>query len=208
MVTDDHQGAPLLTASGVVKHFPGAKALDGVDLDVYPGEVHCLLGQNGAGKSTLIKVLAGAHKPDAGVITWQGQEVSFATPVAALRAGIATMYQELDVVDGLTVAENIFLGNEVSVAGFTQRSAVHARTREVLKRLGHSNISPTTEVEQLSAAGRPFWLHLDLDVLDEVVFPATDYLMPNGLDLDQLRHGHARVLQDLWHSGHPWPFVY
>ncbi|HEY3410977.1 MAG TPA: sugar ABC transporter ATP-binding protein, partial [Propionicimonas sp.] len=154
MVTDDHQGAPLLTASGVVKHFPGAKALDGVDLDVYPGEVHCLLGQNGAGKSTLIKVLAGAHKPDAGVITWQGQEVSFATPVAALRAGIATMYQELDVVDGLTVAENIFLGNEVSVAGFTQRSAVHARTREVLQRLGHSNISPTTEVEQLSAAGK------------------------------------------------------
>ncbi|MCC6496607.1 MAG: sugar ABC transporter ATP-binding protein [Propionibacteriaceae bacterium] len=154
MVTDDHQVAPLLTASGVVKHFPGAKALDGVDFDVYPGEVHCLLGQNGAGKSTLIKVLAGAHKPDAGVITWQGQEVSFPTPVAALRAGIATMYQELDVVDGLTVAENIFLGNEVSVGGFTQRSAAHARTREVLKRLGHSNIPANTEVEALSAAGK------------------------------------------------------
>ncbi len=154
MVTDDHQVAPLLTASGVVKHFPGAKALDGVDFDVYPGEVHCLLGQNGAGKSTLIKVLAGAHRPDAGVITWQGQEVSFPTPVAALRAGIATMYQELDVVDGLTVAENIFLGNEVSVGGFTQRSAAHARTREVLKRLGHSNIPPNTEVEALSAAGK------------------------------------------------------
>ncbi|WP_377106284.1 sugar ABC transporter ATP-binding protein [Propionicimonas sp. T2.31MG-18] len=154
MVTDDHQGAPLLTASGVVKHFPGAKALDGVDLDVYPGEVHCLLGQNGAGKSTLIKVLAGAHRPDAGVITWQGQEVSFPTPVAALRAGIATMYQELDVVDGLTVAENIFLGNEVSAGGFIQRTSAHARTREVLQRLGHANIAPGTEVESLSAAGK------------------------------------------------------
>lgn len=154
MVTEDHQGAPLLVAKGVVKHFPGAKALDGVDLDVYPGEVHCLLGQNGAGKSTLIKVLAGAHRPDAGVITWQGQEVSFPTPVAALRAGIATMYQELDVVDGLTVAENIFLGNEVSIGGFTQRPAAHARTREVLQRLGHSNIAPGTEVESLSAAGK------------------------------------------------------
>lgn len=154
MVGVDQQGAPLLTASGVVKYFPGAKALDGVDLDVYPGEVHCLLGQNGAGKSTLIKVLAGAHKPDAGTITWQGQAVSFPTPVAALRAGIATMYQELDVVDGLTVAENIFLGNEVSVAGFTQRSAAHVRTKAVLKRLGHSNISPNTEVEALSAAGK------------------------------------------------------
>ena len=83
----------LLTAVGVVKHFPGAKALDGVDFDVQAGEVHCLLGQNGAGKSTLIKVLSGAHRPDQGAITWQGEEVSFPDPVTALRAGIATMYQ-------------------------------------------------------------------------------------------------------------------
>ena len=154
MVTGEHQDAPLLTATGVVKHFPGAKALDGVDLEVYPGEVHCLLGQNGAGKSTLIKVLSGAHRPDAGVIMWEGNAVAFPNPMAALRAGIATMYQELDVVDGLTVAENVFLGNEVSVAGFTQRSTVHARTTKVLERLGHANISPNTEVGELSAAGK------------------------------------------------------
>ncbi len=77
-----------------------------------PGEVHCLLGQNGAGKSTLIKVLAGAHQPDEGMIIWRGRPATLGSPVAALRLGIATMYQELDLVEGLSVAENIFLGHE------------------------------------------------------------------------------------------------
>ena len=77
-----------------------------------PGEVHCLLGQNGAGKSTLIKVLAGAHQPDEGTITWRGEQVSLGDPQAAMSLGIATIYQELDLVAGLTVADNIFLGRE------------------------------------------------------------------------------------------------
>ncbi|MGW6132451.1 sugar ABC transporter ATP-binding protein [Cellulomonas sp. NPDC055163] len=139
---------------GIVKHFPGAKALDGVDLDILPGEVHCLLGQNGAGKSTLIKVLAGAHKPDAGTLTWRGEPLAVTTPVAAMRAGIATMYQELDVVDGLTVAENVYLGHELTSGGFTQRRRAHARTRELLTRLGHGDIPPHREVGNLSAAGK------------------------------------------------------
>ena len=92
----------LLTVNGVVKQFPGVRALDGVDLEVEAGEVHCLLGQNGAGKSTLIKVLSGAHRADAGEIRWQGEPVAFGTPIAALRAGLATIYQELDLVDGLS----------------------------------------------------------------------------------------------------------
>ena len=104
----------LLTVTGLVKSFPGVRAVDDANLDVQEGEVHCLLGQNGAGKSTLIKVLSGAHKPDAGEIRWRGSPVSFASPLAALRAGLATIYQELDLVDGLTVAENIFLGHEHS----------------------------------------------------------------------------------------------
>jgi len=153
MVSAD-QAAPLLAASGVVKHFPGAKALDGVDFDVRPGEVHCLLGQNGAGKSTLIKVLSGAHRPDAGTITWQGEQVAFPDPVTALRAGIATMYQELDVVDGLSVAENVFLGHERSRFALSQRGSMQDQTRSILERLGHSEISPGTEVGTLSAAGK------------------------------------------------------
>ena len=111
--------AALLTMRGIVKQFPGVRALDGVDLDVAPGEVHCLLGQNGAGKSTLIKVLAGAHRPDAGEITFAGQPVSFGSPQAADQAGIATIYQELDLVPGLSVAENVVLGHEPARLGFT-----------------------------------------------------------------------------------------
>ena len=152
MVTADP--TPLLTLTGIVKHFPGAKALDGVDLEVRAGEVHCLLGQNGAGKSTLIKVLAGAHQPNAGEIRWNGEVVTIGSPTAAIELGIATMYQELDVVDGLTVAENIFLGHELSRGGLLRRSEAHSRTRALLKRLGHSEISPNREVGQLSAAGK------------------------------------------------------
>ena len=113
---------------GIVKQFPGARALDGVDLEVRAGEVHCLLGQNGAGKSTLIKVLAGAHQPDEGEILVDGEPVTIPHPVAGLKLGIATIYQELDVVDGLTVAENIYLGHELATAGFSQRRAATANT--------------------------------------------------------------------------------
>src|SRR4051812_43589138 len=97
-MTEQPSGQPLLAMRGIVKQFPGVRALDGVDLHVAAGEVHCLLGQNGAGKSTLIKVLAGAHTPDAGEITWAGSPVSFTSPQAADAAGIATIYQELDLV--------------------------------------------------------------------------------------------------------------
>ena len=155
MADEVHESSPvLLTMRGIVKHFPGAKALDGVDLEVRRGEVHCLLGQNGAGKSTLIKVLAGAHRVDAGTITWEGEPLRVASPVAALHAGVATMYQELDVVDGLTVAENVFLGHELASGGFTKRRELHARTRELLERLGHGDIPPNREVGRLPAAGK------------------------------------------------------
>ncbi len=144
----------LLTVRGVVKEFPGVRALDGVDLEVAPGEVHCLLGQNGAGKSTLIKVLSGAHKADEGEITWQGEPVAFGTPIAALRAGLATIYQELDLVDGLSVAENIFLGHEPATLGFSKRGEMNEAARALLARLGHPDIRPTREVGALPAAGK------------------------------------------------------
>ncbi|MFG1921647.1 sugar ABC transporter ATP-binding protein [Cryptosporangium sp. NPDC048952] len=147
-------GQPLLRLSGIVKTFPGVRALDGVDLTVAPGEVHCLLGQNGAGKSTLIKVLSGAHQPDEGTITWRGSEVRFVRPTAALNAGLATIYQELDLVDDLTVAENVFLGHEPRRFGFSSRGAARRRTRELLGRLGHAEIPAGREVGRLPAAGK------------------------------------------------------
>ena len=81
----------LLTMRGIVKEFPGVRALGGVDLNVRAGEVHCLLGQNGAGKSTLIKVLSGFHQPDEGTIGWAGEELSFSTPAKAIEHGVATI---------------------------------------------------------------------------------------------------------------------
>ncbi|KKD02830.1 sugar ABC transporter ATP-binding protein [Streptomyces sp. WM6386] len=144
---------PLLSMSGITKSFPGVRALDGVDLDVQAGEVHCLLGQNGAGKSTLIKVLAGAHQPDDGTITWRGEPVTLRSPIAAMRLGIATIYQELDLVEHLSVAENVHLGHEPTAAGFVVRGkAARASTGLLLKRLGHPEIDPARLVGELSAA--------------------------------------------------------
>ncbi|MQA11479.1 MAG: ATP-binding cassette domain-containing protein [Pseudonocardiaceae bacterium] len=139
---------------GIVKLFPGVRALDGVDLEVRAGEVHCLLGQNGAGKSTLIKTLAGAHQPDAGRILWRGEPATLASPIAALRLGIATMYQELDLIGSLSVAENVFLGHERSRYGFTRPAVARAQARGLLARLGHPEIPAETEVGRLSAAGQ------------------------------------------------------
>ena len=152
MVMDAH--SQLLSVRGLVKHYPGAKALDGVDLEVRAGEVHCLLGQNGAGKSTLIKVLAGAHQPDAGEITWQGRKVSLPHPQAAIELGIATIYQELDLVPGLTVADNVFLGREHSRLGLMRPATANRAAADLLARLGHREIRPTAEVGTLSAAGQ------------------------------------------------------
>ena len=150
----DPIGTPLLAMTGIVKQFPGVRALDGVDLDVVSGEVHCLLGQNGAGKSTLIKVLSGAHHPDEGTIHWNGELVKLATPMAAMRLGIATIYQELDLVNDLTVAENITLGHEPSRLGFAERRTERNSAAALLKRLGHPEISPSAVVGTLPAAGK------------------------------------------------------
>ncbi|GAA3210562.1 sugar ABC transporter ATP-binding protein [Streptomyces thermocoprophilus] len=144
---------PLLTMSGITKSFPGVRALDGVDLDVQAGESHCLLGQNGAGKSTLIKILAGAHQPDTGMIRWQGRQVTPRSPIAAMRLGIATLYQELDLVEHLSVAENIHLGHEPTTAGFlVRRRTAEAASAALLRRLGHPEIDPRRPADTLSAA--------------------------------------------------------
>src|ERR687890_140433 len=145
---------PLLQMRGIVKQFPGVRALDGVDLDVRAGEVHCLLGQNGAGKSTLIKVLAGAHQPDAGRISWRGEPVRLTDPQAAMSIGIATIYQELDLVAGLTVADNVFLGREHARLGVTRPSSANRAAARLLERLGHADIRPTAEVGSLPAAAQ------------------------------------------------------
>lgn len=147
-------GAHLLQMQGIEKRFPGIVALQNVSFEVTAGEVHCLLGQNGAGKSTLIKVLAGVHQPNEGQILLNGKAVTFSNPDDAIKAGIGTMYQELDLVESLTVAENIFLGHEKSIRGFSARKAEQRAAAGLLARLGHPEISPAMEVGELSAAGQ------------------------------------------------------
>jgi ribose transport system ATP-binding protein len=153
-MTDLSKHETVLTLTDVVKTFPGVRALDGVQLEVRAGEVHCLLGQNGAGKSTLIKVLSGAHRPDSGEVRWHGEPVLFANPQAAMKAGIATIYQELDLVDGLSVADNIFLGHEPRTVGFVQRGKVRREARGILASLGHPEIPVRREVGKLPAAAK------------------------------------------------------
>ena len=145
---------PLLEMRGIVKRFPGVLALGGVDLDVRAGEVHCLLGQNGAGKSTLIKILSASYQPDEGEILWEGRPVALSNPQAAMALGISTIYQELDLVPGLSVAENIFLGHEMSKGGMSQRSQTNRATAALLERLGHGEIPATREVGRLSPAAQ------------------------------------------------------
>ena len=104
--------APLLEAQDVSKYFGAVVALEGVSLEVHPGEVNCLLGDNGAGKSTLIKLLSGVYRPDAGTLLIDGEPVQFTSPRDALDAGIATVYQDLSVLPLMSVSRNFFLGNE------------------------------------------------------------------------------------------------
>ena len=102
---------PVLEMTGIHKAFPGVVALDGVDLTLHAGEVHMLLGENGAGKSTLVKILSGAYRKDSGEIRMHGQAVEIQSPRDALARGIRVIYQELNLVPQLSVAENIFLGD-------------------------------------------------------------------------------------------------
>jgi galactofuranose transport system ATP-binding protein len=101
---------PLLSMRGIAKAFPGVQALDGVDFDLDEGEIHAVVGENGAGKSTLIKILTGVERPDAGVITFAGQQVEVHSPQHAQAMGISTVYQEVNLCPNLTVAENVLIG--------------------------------------------------------------------------------------------------
>ena len=105
--------SPLLSISDTSKSFGETLALDGVSFDLLPGEVHCLVGENGAGKSTLIKILAGAENPDTGVITIGSERFTHLEPDRAMSLGVATIYQDVELISSLTVAENIFLGREI-----------------------------------------------------------------------------------------------
>jgi len=142
---------PLLEMRGIVKSFPGVRALRRVDLTLAAGEVLALLGENGAGKSTLMRILGGAQSPDSGTIRLSGRELDLRTPHDAQRAGVAVIYQEFNLVPALTAAENIFLGRELSRFGFVARGEQKRRARELFRRIG-AEIDPDALCRDLSVA--------------------------------------------------------
>ena len=145
--------APLLEVRGISKRFPGVIALDGVSLQVGRGEVVAVCGENGAGKSTLMKILGGVYQPDGGEILVDGQPVKINNVNDAMKLGIAFIHQELNVLDNLDVAANVFLGREPLLQPFRliNSKKIHADTEPYLKRLG-LNISSRTRLDKLSIA--------------------------------------------------------
>jgi monosaccharide-transporting ATPase len=165
---------PLVQLRGVSVSFPGVKALDDIDLRLFPGEVHSLMGENGAGKSTLIKSLTGVHRIDSGSILLEGREVSFSSVADAQAHGISTVYQEVNLLPNLTVAENILLGREPRHAwGGISGRRMRERARELLAVVG-LDIDPASQlsahppaIQQLVAIVRAIAVRTKVLVLDE-----------------------------------------
>ena len=144
---------PTLQAVHISKTFPGVKALTDVSVDFYPGEVHALLGENGAGKSTLIKILSGVYTPTEGQVLLDGKEIKFTTPRDAIDHQIAVIHQELSIAPDLTVAENIFLGNEPKKGALLDRALMNRVSQEILDDMGVGDRIKATDVARdLTAA--------------------------------------------------------
>jgi ABC-type sugar transport system ATPase subunit len=141
----------LLELKGVDKRFPGVHALKSVDFELDGGECVALLGENGAGKSTLIKVMGGAHRADAGSLSVDGFVQNWIKPTDSLDAGVAIIYQEFNLVPGLSAAENVFLGIEPQDFGWVRKGEEKAKVREVFKRIG-ADINPDALCDSLTVA--------------------------------------------------------
>ena len=139
---------------GVCKHFGATLALDGVDLEVAPGEVHALLGENGAGKSTLMKILSGARAPDRGDLALDGESFRPGNPLVARRQGVAMIYQELSLAPHLSVQENVLLGLEPTRWGVIRQGEARRQVEAALAALEHPEIRPEARVGSLSLAAR------------------------------------------------------
>ena len=178
------EGAPLLQMTGITKRFPGVVASDHVDFDVRSGEIHTLFGENGAGKSTLMRVLYGLYRPDEGEIKINGERVAITSPADAIRHGIGMIHQHFMLVNTLTVAENVALGEKSQRGPLTDLGRVSARIRELAGTYGLS-VDPQAIIWQLSVGERQrveiikaLYHNANLLVLDE----PTAVLTPHEVD--------------------------
>ena len=183
---------PLLEMRGISKMFPGVRALDDVDLTLYPGEVLALLGENGAGKSTLIKILGGAHAPDAGEISIDGKQLRIDSPQMAQQAGIGIIYQEFNLIPALTARENIFLGQHRNLLSWLNATRERQEAIQLFKRIG-IEVNPemlcrdlTVAQQQIVEIAKALSLNARIVVMDE----PTATLTPHEVE------GLARVIQE------------
>ena len=168
------ESASILEAREITKEFPGVVALDNVAFQLHPGEVHALAGQNGSGKSTLIKVLTGVYQPDKGSVYFKGEKVSFPSPREAQAAGISTIYQEVNLVPLMTVAENIFLGREpLTRFGTIDMNRMNREAAELLSNfdidvdVGAPLRSLGLGVQQMVAIARAVSINAQVVIMDE-----------------------------------------
>src|SRR5260221_1905520 len=170
---DAGRQTPLLAIRGLSKNFPGVQALDQVDFTLQAGEVHALLGENGAGKSTLIKVLTGIHGRDSGTITLNGTDIQARDVAEAQRLGIGTVYQEVNLLPNLSVAENLYLGRQPKRYGMVDARAMRRQAQALLRpygieidcdaQLGDYSVA----IQQLIAIARAIDLSARVLILDE-----------------------------------------
>lgn len=187
----------ILKMTGIDKRFSGVHALKGVDFDLYAGEIHALMGENGAGKSTLMKVLCGIHAYDSGTIEYFGKKVKFASIAESQAAGISIIHQELNMMNHLTVAQNIYIGREPMKCGFIDDKKMEADAKELFKRIG-VRIDPSVKLGSLTV-GRQQMVEIakavshdsKLLILDE---PTAALTQPEVEDL-------FRIMHDLQHKG-------
>ena len=142
----------IIEIKNLTKYFPGVTALDNIDLDIHQGEVHILVGENGAGKSSLIKILCGIYQADDGQIYYRGEEYAPQQTQDAIQAGIRVVYQELNLLTYLSVAENIFFENLPSKTGVVDRKKLNSEAQKMLDKVGLDKVSPQTPVYQLGIA--------------------------------------------------------
>lgn len=164
---------PLVVLRGITKHFPGVLANDAIDLEVYPGEVHALLGENGAGKTTLMNILYGLYQPDKGEIFFRGKKVNVDSPSTAIRLGIGMVHQHFMLIPPFTVAENVVLGAEPRRGMVLDREKAMAAVRELAGRYGFQ-VDPAARIENTSVGTqqkvellKALYRGADLLILDE-----------------------------------------
>lgn len=147
-------GKPLVEVKNARKYFGSVRALDGVDFPIYPNEIHALVGDNGAGKSTLIKIISGAYEPTSGEIHFEGRPVRITQPSDAFELGIATLYQDLALVDVRNIGENLFLGREPTKFLMVDRRRMMTEARQLLDSMKVNIPSVEARVAELSGGQR------------------------------------------------------